>query len=503
MIMVRPQVAVLAVLIAMLLIPSAPATAQEVVLRGASDVAVDRRLGQLLELGPHLISRNTTIERGDTIRGSVLVLDASLIHEGVITGDLVLVGAGAFVRPRSVVGGDLVNVAGGLYRSELASVGGRVIDLPVAPYRVVREPDVLVIEATRSERRLVLEGIGGLNVPTYDRVNGVTLLWGAGYRLPYLGRIQPQLNGRVGWHTQRGAPGYAASLEFRRGANMVSLGHERAWDTNERWIREDLLNSIGYLLSGRDLRDYHEVERSWLEVSRSFADRSHRINVTVALRGQVEDATSLVAGEPWYMFGSGTRANLPVHDGRIVSALVRGELAWEGDRTRFDGDVEYEAARQHRGGELHFGRVRSAGNWAMQAFSDHTLAIDYMIQRPVGAAALPGQRWSFVGGPGTLFTLPMAGHYGDRVVFVESRYIVPLPEAIRIPLLGTPRLQLAHAAGMAWTGDDGPPLHQEMALILDLPLLYVRYSAVPDDPGINDLRVGLSWPIGRRYPWED
>lgn len=476
-------------------------SAQEVVLQGAADVELDHRLARLLGTAPLVVSRDTTFERGDTIRRSVLVVDARLVHEGVIEGDLVMVEARGFVRPDGEVTGDLVNIAGGLYRSEIATIGGRIINLPVAPYRVIREPDRIIIRAM-GPSRLELDGLRGLHPPTYDRVNGLTLVVGAGYRLPPLGRIQPRAHAQVGWQTQRGDPTYAADFSLRRGANALAVGHERAWDTNERWIRGDLMNSLLYLWNGQDLRDYHEVERTWLQLSRDFVEREGRLRATAAVRGQSEEARSLTAGAPWFIIGSETRPNPLIDDGRTTSLVGSVDLEWEGSHTRFDGRVEYEAARAWRGSDVRFDRVRTDGRFAMAAFANHTVAIRYMLQAPLAGDPLPRQRWSFVGGTATLHTLNVAEFSGDHVVFVDTRYIIPMPDRIALPILGTPRLHLLHVAGMAWTDADRRDLHQEAGFELDLGLLYVRYVVVPDDPGTSDLSAGLAWPFGRKFPWE-
>lgn len=476
---------------------------QTVVIEGAGDAALDRRLSRLLEGDLLVVSSNTTLARGDTVRRSVLVLDASLVHDGTILGDLVLVDGGAFVRPGSVVTGDVVNIAGGLYRSEVADIGGRVIDLPTAPYRVIREPDRLVIRATASPSPLVLDGFRGFHVPTYDRVNGLTLVWGATYEVPVRGRTVPALHAQGGWQTQRGDPTYMVDFTVRRSATAVQVGHERAWGTNERWIRGDLVNSLVYLWDGADLRDYHEVERSWVEVRRSFADRSRRLHATVGVRGQLEDARSLAAGAPWFLWGSTTRPNPEVDDGRTTSVIAGLDVGWAGQQTRFDGRVEYEVARPWQDGDFRFDRVRGEGAWAMQAFSDHSLAIDFWLQAPVGSDPLPRQRWSFVGGINTLRTLSLAEHAGDHVVFAETRYVIPMPERLVLPMLGRPRLSLVHTAGMAWTDGSDRAWHQEAGLQIELLIFSVRYVVVPDDLDIWRLDLGLSSPIGRAFPWED
>jgi hypothetical protein len=488
-----------AVLAAVLATTGAPA--QTVVLEGGADAAVDRRLERILAASPVIITRDTLLAREDTVRGPVLVLGAELVMEGVILGDLVLVDAAGFIRPTAEVTGDLVNIAGGLYRSELATVGGEIVDLPVAAYALVREADRWVIRATDVPSALALHGVLGFHVPTYDRVNGLTLIWGAGYRAPILKRVGAEIHGQVGWQTQRGDPTHALWVDVGERDAGLSFGHERAWDTRERWIRGDLLNSLAYLWHGQDLRDYHEVDRTWVRATRLLTEG--RLTARGELTGQVEDARSLRAGEPWFLWGSATRPNPPVDDGRISSALGALDVEWEGRQTLGLARVEAEGAGDWLGGEHRFGRLTVHGRWAMAALANHSLSVDAFLQGPLGANPLPRQRWSFVGGPATLHTLDVAEFRGDRVVFTDTRYIIPLPDRLTLlTLLGAPRLHLVHAAGMAWTAPERPALHQEVGVLLDLSLLHIRFVLVPDDPSQRHFGVSLAFPVGRTFHWE-
>lgn len=469
---------------------------------GSSDIALDRRLGRLLAAEPVLVTRDLRVEAGDTLRGSVLVLDATLVLEGTVTGDLVLVDAGAFVRPGAVVVGDLVNMGGGLYRSELSGIGGVIIDLPTAAYRVVREPDRFLIYASDSPSALSLDGVMGLHVPTYDRVNGVTAIWGARYRLPRLGDVTPSVHGQVGWMTERGEPTYAASFELRRYGTALTAGYEDAWATNDDWIRGDLQNSLNYLWDGDDLRDYHHAERTWLGLTREYGDTEKSFHAVVGVRGQIEDASSLRAGAPWQLWGDTARSNPTIDPGRITSAIASVEVEWRGQETYFEGGLEYEAARDWLDGKFTFDRVSARGDWAMHAFANHTLEIEVFVQQPVGET-MPRQRWSFVGGSGTLQTVGMARYHGDRVVFVESKYIVPMPDRLALPLIGAPELMLLHAAGMAWVGDaTDRNLEQELGIRLQFFGLYFRYMVDPGEPANSELDIGLSWPFSGSFPWE-
>lgn len=486
------------------LVPVAGAGAQQLPVEtvGASDIALDRRLTRLLQADPLILTRDTILARGDTIRDSVLVLDATLILEGVITGDLVVVDAGAFVRPSALVGGDLVNMGGGLYRSELSRVGGTIIDLPTASYRVQREAARILIVASESPSALKLDGVKGFRPPTYDRVNGLTAVWGARYRLPRFGDVTPAVRGRVGWQTERGDPTYGVSGEVRYHANRLEGGYENVWATNERWIQGDLKNTLNYAWDGKDKRNYHQSERGWIGVSRAFGDVEKSFYGVLGVRGQVEDAESLRGGEPWHLWSRDVRPNPAIDDGRTTSVVAGFDAEWHGLETDFEGRVEYEAARDWLDGDFTFDRVAVWGDWAMHALADHTLEIEFFVQQPLGSVIMPRQRWSFVGGSGTLQTLEFAQFRGDGVVAVESEYIIPLPERTALPFVGAPVVRLIHGAGMAWIEGEDPGFRQEVGARVDLFVLYFRYMLDPSNPGTADLDIGLGWPFGGSYPWE-
>ncbi len=475
--------------------------AQTVELVGSSDVALDRRLTRLLDGDPLIIIEDRRIHLGDTIRQSVLVLDATLIHEGTITGDLVLVDAGVFVRHQAVVGGDLVNIGGGLYRSERARIGGTIIDLPEASYRVVREEDRVVIEATRTPSRWEPDGFAGLRPPTYDRVSGLTATAGGAFRLPRLGGVTPRLQGHVGWRTSLGAV-YGAELELQGGATTASFGYALGSDTRDDWAVGDVRNSLNYLWDGDDYRNYFEAERAWVAATREFGDVAKRLHSRLRLAAQIEDAASLSGSDPWHIFGDTARASPGVDDGRITSILGRLELQWHGFTTDLEAGAEYEAGRDWLDGAYTFDRLAAWAHFAMAGLFDHTLDISAFGQLPISGDTLPAQRWTLVGGPLTLPTATTGAHRGDHALFVRSRYRMPLPDAVALPLLGAPEVQLLHASGLAWLDGHDSTLIQEIGGRLQFSLLYVQYTVRPSDTVRSALVVGLTWPFGPAFPWE-
>lgn len=478
------------------------AAAQTVERVGSSDIALDRRLARLLTVDPLIISSDQRIRAGDTIPRSVLVLDATLIHEGTILGDLVVVDAGVFVRPESHVTGDLVNMGGGLYRSRTARVGGTIIDLPDASYRVIREEGRLVIEAYAVPNRLALDGFAGFRIPRYDRANGVTATWGAAYQFPRLLGATPVLRAHGGWRTEPGLPAYGGSLTLRSGAVTADVGYQRDGLTHDDWIMGDVRSSLNYLWDGDDFRNHYDAERAWTSLSHAFGDEAKRYSAVLRVAAQIEDATSLAGGDPWHLLGDEPRPNPAIDEGRISSLIGRFDVAWHGVEVDFEAAAEYEAGRTWQDGDHRFDRASVWTRFAMHAFFDHTLEIRGFGQMPVGEDTLPGQRWSFVGGAATLQTVPLGAYRGDHVAYVESRYRIPTPDALALPVLGAPELQLVHATGMAWVGDDDPSLIQEIGARIQFFGLYVQYMVQPDDPDREEWLAGLAWPFEPGYPWE-
>lgn len=470
---------------------------------GSSDVALDRRLDRLLQDNPLIVSSDTLVGVRDTILGPVLVLDATLILEGTILGDLVGVEAGLWVRDPAFVLGDLVNIGGGLYRDR-GRIDGTIIDLPdLHNYRVAHEPNRIVIEASGTPSRVALDGLLGFRIPSYDRANALTATWGAAYSLPIVSVVTPTVRGYAGWRTAVGEPVYGGSLEVRVGPTTLAGGYDRGWATRDAWIQGDLENSLNFLWDGSDARNYYESERRWAGVSREFGDEAKSFFAVLRLIGQIEDALSLTASGPWTIVDRAFRANPTVDDGRITSATARLELEYHGQAADLAGHAEYEAAREEYRGEHRFDRVAARVAFALRGPWNHTVEIEAFGQYPLSGDTLPRQRWSVVGGAGTLQTL-LAGQYrGDRVVMVESAYRIPAGDALFIPILGPPELQLLHATGLAWLADTDAPLIQEIGAGVQFSGAFIRYMVQPRDPDTGRVLVGLSWPLGSRYRWQD
>jgi hemolysin activation/secretion protein len=138
---------------------------------------------------------------------------------------------------------------------------------------------------------------------------------------------------------------------------------------------------------------------------------------------------------------------------------------------------------------------------ALQALANHTLEIEGYFQGPLGTDSLPRQRWSMVGGSGTLYTFGVGQFFGDRVVYLENKYSIPFARRFRLPVLGQPKVQFLYQVGMAWTFEQERAFEQNVGLKIQFPLLYARVITNPADTHDTKVGIGVTFPR-RAYPWE-
>jgi hypothetical protein len=406
-----------------------------------------------------LLARDTVLGPDFRAGGDVVVLEADVRMEGVVAGRIAVIGGDLFIRPGAVVPGPVVVLGGGVYPSGLAEVG------PVIETPGVR-PDILV---DGDGYRVVLRGadtgpaihplgVFGLGLPSYDRVDGLTLRTGVRWR-PLRTEAGPTLDGRVWYRSARRSPGgeLRAGVPVGRGVRLTARA-ARETVTNEAWIRGDLANSLAALLAGSDVRDYWSADV--LSVSLASV-RLPAVQGETVLRPRVVLLRSVDAAletrSPWSLFRSLDRPNLGVDEGVMVSASAGADLTWQGRNSGIRIDLAVE--RGLPAGDFTFTQLVGDASGNAAALWGHRIEMAAHTRWAFDAA--PRQRWSFVGGPGTLPTLPVTAMRGDRLVFLTTRYLAPLP--FGLPLAGSPDLVIAHALGGAWQAEEArPPLEQNL-----------------------------------------
>lgn len=475
-----PGVALLA-LVAVLAV-AAPAEAQQerqVTFTPRAESPVERRLAQFVDAGEYrLWESDTTLARGDTVQGDVLVLESMVRLEGRVEGTLVAVDSDVFLRPHATVSGDLMVLGGGMYRSSLASVTGEIVYEPNRLLQAVpREGGWEIYRSAVRRDPLKLDGLSGLHLPSAQRVDGWT--FSAGGRLQAVDAAwQPSLHLSGGFRTGGNRlTGSARQYWYPSGRLRVGLEGGRATRSMERWIRADAANTLTYLFGGEDYRNYHETDRVLLGSRYDFGGGE-----TLGLTAGWERVRSLPARGAGGLFGDDTvEPNPTVDAGDAWRASLAAEVGREVGGDSLTVDLRVEGADASLAGDFSYLFAEAAAEWRLPAAGNHRLNLQARARGDL-AGDLPGHRWSALGGAGTLPTLDLLELRGPRLLFGRATYVIPVP-VLRVPGLGGPKLLLRAAAGTAWEGGVDPTLHEN--LVAGLRFLIFE-GGVAWNPGAED-----------------
>lgn len=473
----RARTAASAAALALVVSVTAEATAQEVAFSPRADRPAERRLAEFLAGADYRVwSRDTTVARGDTVDGPLLVLGATIRSAGRTEGDVWVVGGDLFLRPDARVAGDVAVFGGGYYGSDLATVEGRVQYHPNLLLRPVRRDDGWEILHVGEERDPVrLHGLSGFHLPVYRRVTGWTFGWG--------GRVQatdapwqPSLDAAVRVNTEGTSQLEGTVRQFWHPTGAIRFGveAERAIRSNETWMKRDLPNSVRFLLAGEDFRDYYRSERVTLRAERP-ARNGWGGRVSVSRR----EAESLRARALAVLFDddSDVRPNPPIDDGTTWSAgAALGYRRRLADR-RLQAEVRLEGADASVAGDFSYLMGEGRLSWKRPGLTGrHRLEV-FGISRFDLAGTLPRQRWSSLGGDPTLPTLPDLGRRGARMFYLRTTYLVPLTP-LRVSVLGAPRIFVRNAVGAAW--NEGATLRVEDNVSAGVRFLFVEAGVAVD-----------------------
>jgi hypothetical protein len=186
------------------------------------------------------------------------------------------------------------------------------------------------------------------------------------------------------------------------------------------------------------------------------------------------------------------RPNPLVESGEIASGLVGARLVFEAGPVQAKLSAEGEHGFRTPSGTSSFTQVTLSGAIEFPTFRSQRLRVE---AHGVATAAdsTPRARPAYLGRGGTLPLLEMLEQGGDQLLFVVSRYLIPIP-AIVLPKVGSPSLHLRHLIGAAGVGSL-PTLEQEIGVGVGISLL--RAEGVFDVAGKRDARYGVSIVMGR------
>lgn len=361
---------------------------------------------------------------------------------------------------------------------------------------------------------LLLDGFHGFYIPTYDRVAGVTPRLGATYNFPDAWGLAPSIRGSAGYQTELGTPVGSIEGSLLIQNTLVSVGASHSTETNDRWLRGDLSNSWNYLYRGRDYRNYYDATSYWSSLAYQLSPTTKDHLHTASLTMRTEDAHSLPADDPWFALtsgscpdGEGSSAPCPnplIDDGRISSVLA----GWQFEEVNMYWDLEADFKLEHASdildSDYEFTLADLYLEWGKRVLDTHTLEVEGKLIMPLGGpGALPRQRWSYLGGSGTLRTLEFGELMGDHLAYLETKYIIPFRGVPALWYFGSPDLHLIHEAGYAWATGESADLVQNVGARVQLRGPYVRFMMDPEEPDDYKVSLGLSWPFGQDHHWTD
>jgi hypothetical protein len=465
---------------------------------GASGRILDEALRR-----PHrLVEPDTSwfiLPRGQAERTTLIVLGRTAAIAGKVDGDVIVVGGDLFVRPGAEISGTAVAIGGGVYPTSLAFVGRGTQPFRDNTFDIIRVADGYRL-SYRSLREgesppLLFPGIYGLRFPQYDRVNGASIPFGPSLTFA---QGRGEANGVVTYRSDLGKidPRISGRLHLSRRLR-VELEAERGTFTNDAWILPHYVNSLSALFLGTDTRNYYRADRAQATMHRVWESARGQLTPLVGFR--VENAWSVgpAFGEqrgPWSMFRKTDsigmwRPNPAVAHGELSSLLVGGSFGWELNdfklRARSLAEVNVSGISDR------WTQVTSDFDVGFLTFGEQEYGAD-VHWVATGGATPPPQRYSYLGGQGTMPFLELLQQGGDQVLLIDQRYAIPLSNR-RLGFLGIPTLQLRHRIGSAGVGRL-PSFEQVIGAGV---MLTVVRAEVQVDPSSGRVRFGAGFTFAR------
>ena len=242
-------------------------------LLGAQDVTVregtGRRSAEFIREAvsqPHVVLSGTTrleLPRDSTVTTTLIVIGRPTYLASTVRGNVVVIGADLYLRPGAEVTGHAVAIGGTVATTTLGRVNGRIESFRDETYDVTSQPGGFALDY-RSMRvadaipLVRLAGIKGVLVPSYDRVNGLSLPFGA-LVMPAGGAVE--IEPSVTYRSRLGALDPAVALRINPLGAVRFAGRAGYFTrSNETWNYSDLVNSATTFFGGSDTRNYFRAK---------------------------------------------------------------------------------------------------------------------------------------------------------------------------------------------------------------------------------------------------
>jgi hypothetical protein len=375
---------------------------------------------------------------------------------GTVHGDVIVFGGDLFLEPGALVDGRAVAVGGGVYVSALAKLhGGQLAERGARVEWHGTDTVAVTYWPPPSDRPplVSLPLLFGLRIPSYDRVNGLSVPWGPRLNIDS-GRIV--FDPVVTYRSNLGKFDPKGTVVWTPASRLEIVGSaERGTFSNDEWNRPTLFNSLASLVTGSDTRNYFRADRFELSVDRSWGDHEAGISLQPSLG--VRDEFDWTTGPndpkhvPWSILDRGIpdkmrRFNPPIFDGRLASVLGGLSGAYRNESVSVSGSAQVEVPFQAPNGQR-FVQTTIDGLLKFTSFSDYRFQFGLHAVVTAGDTA-PPQRFAYLGGGSTLATLDILQEGGDELVWLYGEFLAPV-RIVKIPLLGYPSLGVFATTGAA------------------------------------------------------
>ena len=444
-------------------------------------------------MGKARLSRDSTFDK------AVIVLGADADVASTVHGDVIVVGGDLFLHPGGAVDGRAVAIGGKVYNSALATVHGKQLSFPDVTFDAIGTPTGIALDyrgaAAPEGPPIVSLPFGyGFDIPRYTRVDGLSVGWGPHVQL---GAERFTFDPALTYRSDLGAFDLSATARLQLDTGLaLDISGGRGTLSNDKWLRNDITSSLTTLFAGHDYRNYFRSDRleGRLEMQRS--NDTQRITASIGARTEFD--WSVDAGGPWsvmqYDAHDGIiRPNPPITRGHLSSAVagVRGQWDWE--LAHFTGGLELEVPfdtpddSRFTQGTLDLGVD-------FPTFGAQSVTLRSHVVWTAGDTA-PPQRWAYLGGTGSLPTFDILQFGGDRLVYLEGNYNIPI-QRLALPLAGAPVVSFRYMVGSAGV-HDLPTLEQNLGLGLRVLFssVWAEYTVNPRN-GEDKLAAGIeirSW----------
>lgn len=474
------------------------AAAQDVVVRTGGETA-SASIIRAAVARPHIVRAGTDrleLPKDSTITSTLIVIGRPTYLASRVEGDVVVIGSDLFLRPGVAITGRAVAIGGTVSLTTLGTVIGGTESFRDETYVATSEAGQHTLTYQVIGKRDPIPvfqpaGIQGFLIPTYERVNGLSLPVGA---LITLGDGKLEIEPSVTYRSARGVFDPAVDVRLNpEGKFRVEARAGIDTRSNDKWIYGDLLNSGSSLWSGSDARNYFLSKGG---VARAFwrVERKGR-SMEPFLGARYERVSGLGTRSVFSVLGRNDehikRPNPLVQAGNIGSALAGAQVYDTSGLVTSRVRAELEQSVATVKGTSQFTQLTLDARVAFPTFGSHRMDI-----RGHGVASLgdtvPMARWAYLGHSGTLPVVEMFELGGPKLIFVESRYFIPITQVV-LPMVGSPTLMLRHIMGTA--GVTLPKLEQEVGFGIGVSML--RFDVTTDAARKRGTKIGFGISLSK------